>query len=168
MENHGVIVWGDDADAALALHDEVNNRILDWFGLPQAYPVPVIEVAGEGVFASGTPEVRAFLKADAADAAFFEAHPLYPDQLVYLNAGMMGAAGTRKIEPDPVSGTVLYRAGESEALAMEETLLGFVWVMEQVKALKLTLKTMSDTDVAFIRNWESEAYRRSLVQKMKQ
>lgn len=168
MENHGVIVWGDDADAALALHDEVNNRILDWFGLPQAYPVPVIEVAGEGVFASGTPEVRAFVKAHAAYAAFFEAHPLYPDQLVYLNAGMMGAAGTRKIEPDPVSGTVLYRAGESEALAMEETLLGFVWVMEQVKALKLTLKTMSDTDVAFIRNWESEAYRRSLVQKMKQ
>ena len=168
MENHGVIVWGEDADAALALHDEVNNRILEWFGLPCAYPVPIVEAAGEGMFVSGTPEVQAFLKAHTADAAFFEAYPLYPDQLVYLNAGMMGAAGSRKVELDTASGRVSYRAGESEALAMEETLLGFVWVMEKIEALKLTRKTMSATDVAFIRNWESEAYRRSLVQKMKQ
>jgi ribulose-5-phosphate 4-epimerase/fuculose-1-phosphate aldolase len=168
MENHGLIVWGEDADAALALHDEVNNRILDYFGIQGTFPVPEVKTDGEGRFISGTPEVQTFLKVHAADAAFFEAHPLYPDQLVYLNAGMLGAAETRKMELEPTSGEVVYQAGESEALAMEETLLGFVWVMNQISALGLTLKTMSATDVDFIRNWESEAYRRSLVQKMKQ
>lgn len=166
MENHGLIVWGDDADIALQLHDEVNNRILSAFGLTAAFPVPAVKAAGEGRFASNTPEVTAFVRDNAADVAFFEAHPLYPDQLVYLNAGMLGEPGVRKIDLDPAAGAVKYRAGESEALAMEETLLGFVWVMEKIKQKGLTLKTMSATDVDFIRNWESEAYRRSLVQKM--
>ena len=166
MENHGLIVWGDDADAALQLHDEVNNRILRHFGLEEAFPVPAIKVLGEGHFVSNTPEVKAYVQAKTADVAFFEAHPLYPDQLVYLNAGMLGEPGVRKITLDPDAGTVAYHAGESEALAMEETLLGFVWVMEQIARTGLTLKTMSATDVEFIRNWESEAYRRSLVQKM--
>lgn len=168
MENHGLIVWGEDADAALSLHEEVNNRILDFFGLTRDYPVPAVKSAGEGMFASDTADVQACLKKQAADVDFFEAHPLYPDQLVYLNAGMLGDESTRKIRLNPASGDMLYRASESEALAMEETLLGFVWVMQQIGALGLTLKTMSATDVDFIRNWESEAYRRSLVQKMKQ
>jgi rhamnose utilization protein RhaD (predicted bifunctional aldolase and dehydrogenase) len=196
MENHGLIVWGDDADAALQLHDEVNGRILDYFKLTDAYPVPSVKtvevVAAAGVavaadtagmagspataaspvsasaplLASATPMVQAFLKEHKADADFFERYPLYPDQLVYLNSGMIGAADTIKVFPDAASGSVLYRAGESEALAMEETLLGYVWVIRTIRKIGLTLKTMSPSDVAFIRNWESEAYRRSLVQKM--
>ena len=166
MENHGVIIWGDDADAALQLHDEVNNRILRYYDLTDPYPVPAVKPCRDGAFASDTPEVKAFVQANAADVAYFEAHPLYPDQLVYLNAGMLGDPGNRKIELDPATGNIRYHAGASEALAMEETLLGFVWVMEQIARKGLTLKTMSATDVDFIRNWESEAYRRSLVQKV--
>jgi hypothetical protein len=170
MENHGLIVWGDDADTTLQLHDEVNGRILDYFRLTDAYPVPSVKAvemaAASPLLASGTPMVQAFLKEYKADADFFERYPLYPDQLVYLNSGMIGAADAIKVFPDAASGSVLYRAGESEALAMEETLLGYVWVIRTIGKIGLTLKTMSPSDVAFIRNWESEAYRRSLVQKM--
>ena len=164
MENHGLIVWADDADTALQLHDEVNDRIARWFGLTKPFPVPKVK-AVEGGYASDTSEVQAFLKDRKADSAFFEEYPLYPDQLVYLNSGMLGDAETAKILLDPAAGTLLYRTGESEALAMEETLLGYAWVMENVGKAKLTLKTMTPADVDFIRNWESEAYRRSLVQK---
>jgi rhamnose utilization protein RhaD (predicted bifunctional aldolase and dehydrogenase) len=193
MENHGLIVWGDDADFSLRLHDEVNGRILDYFKLADAYPVPSVKpFAGAGttafaaalasagisavglaaspaaasMLASDTPEVRTFLKEYKADVDFFERYPLYPDQLVYLNSGMIGAADSIKVFPDAESGSVLYRAGESEALAMEETLLGYAWVIGTIKKTGLKLKTMSSSDVAFIRNWESEAYRRSLVAKM--
>lgn len=180
MENHGLIVWADEVDAALALHEEVNDRILQYFNLTETYPTPSVKPV-EGADVSGmvgassaaapllmsaTPEVQAFLTENRADVDFFERHPLYPDQLVYLNSGMIGEPASLKVFPDAEGGSVRYRAGESEALAMEETLLGYVWVMKTSKKIGLTLKTMSPSDVDFIRNWESEAYRRSLVQKM--
>ncbi len=165
MENHGIIVWGEDADAALQLHDEVNHRITRYFGLTQAYPVPAVKAAGEGVYESATLLTQAFVKDWQADAAFFERFPLYPDQLVYLNSGMQGEGAARKVETDPVTGVVRYRCGEAEAMAVEETLLGYAWVMEHIRRTDLTLKTMTAQDVDFIRNWESEAYRRSLVRK---
>ena len=180
MENHGLIVWGNDADTALQLHEEVNNRILQYFKLTEPYPAPSVKPV-EGVDVTGmagsisaaapllmsaTPLVQAFLKENKADVDFFERHPLYPDQLVYLNSGMIGEPASLKVFPDAEGGSVRYRAGENEALAMEETLLGYVWVLKSIRRAGLTLKTMSPSDVDFIRNWESEAYRRSLVQKM--
>jgi len=186
MQNHGLIVWADEADDAVKLHDEVNNRILQYFKLDQSFPEPVVKIldtaanaadtrinatnASEAnkpveAFTSGTKEVQDFLKNNQVDPDYFEKYPLYPDQLVYLNSGMSGEQNTRKIRLSPNDFSVVYKAGEPEALAMEETLLGFVWVMETIKNLHLTLQTMSETDVDFIRNWESEAYRRSLVQK---
>jgi len=166
MENHGVITWGDDADSALQLHDEVNGRITRYFHLTDRFPVPAVKAESDGVYVSDTPAVLAFLKEKGADAAYFEEFPLYPDQLVYLNSSMLGEPSTRKIDLDPATGSIRYKAGESEALAMEETLLGFAWVMENIRKIGLTLKTMTPLDVDFIRNWESEAYRKSLVQKM--
>jgi len=127
--------------------------------------VPAVKAAGEGLFESATSMTEAFVRAWQADAAFFERFPLYPDQLVYLNSGMQGEGAARKVETDPATGAVRYRCGEAEAMAVEETLLGYVWVMEHVKRTGLTLKTMTEQDVDFIRNWESEAYRRSLVRR---
>lgn len=163
MENHGVIVWADDADAAVKLHDEVNARIRARFPMLPAFPAPAVTAAGEGAFASATPANAAFIQAKKADAAYFEKFPLYPDQLVYLNSNLIGEPAARKVEIDVATGAVVYKTGQSEAMAMEETLLGYVYVMDGVPTAGLTLKTMSERDVDFIRNWESEAYRKSLV-----
>ncbi len=46
---------------------------------------------------------------------------------------------------------------------MEETLLAYIYVMKGIEKSGLPTKTMAEKDIEFIRNWESEAYRKSLV-----
>ena len=150
LENHGVIVHGDSAEHAVALHETVNRRIMERFGTA-AFPVPAIRRAGWG-FASDTACLKAFVDKHGADEAYFNALKLYPDQLVYLG-GKMG--GVIRIQ----HGEILYAAGEKEARAMEETLLGVAYVTDMIEEAGLRLRQMDEKGTDFISNWESEKYR---------
>lgn len=163
MENHGLIVWADTAEEAVALHDKVNDVLRTHYPTMPTFPVPTLSVGVDGLYQSATPDVAAFMRREQPNERFFEAFPLYPDQLVYLNTNFSGGPDRSKIILNSDQATVSYRAGQSEAMVMEETLLGYVYVLAGITATGLTLKTMTEQDVDFIRNWESEAYRKSLV-----
>jgi hypothetical protein len=42
-------------------------------------------------------------------------------------------------------------------------LLAYLYVLTQIERLGLAVKTMSEKEINFIKNWESEAYRKSLL-----
>jgi len=162
MENHGLIVHSEDWEDCIALHSEVNDRIKKYLGIHEAYPELAMETAGKDLYISRTPYLNAFFKNNVSET-YFEDNILYPDQLVYLNNSLSMDKEPNKLNVNPENGERIYRTGLNEAMAIEETLLGVIYVIQKVKECKLTLRNMPKEGIYFIRNWESEKYRKSVA-----
>ena len=156
MDNHGIIVHNDDPEKAIEIHEIINNGIREHFGLGD-FPKPEIKKGKDG-FESTTEYLKKFIMEMGADASYFNALTLYPDQLVYLG-GKIGSV----IEIDKETGETVYHAGEKEAQTLVETLLGVVYVIQSIKQAGLTLRQMDDAGADFINNWESEKYRQKII-----
>ncbi len=154
MENHGIVVHGDNAEDAIALHEAVNEKIRAYYKLPE-FPMPSVKKTESG-YASNTGYLKYFLDENHADEAYFNALTLYPDQLVYIG-GKLG--DTVRIK----DGEVLYTASQKEAEAIEETIVGVVYVINEIRKAGLTLRQMGQEGADFINNWESEKYRSKLI-----
>lgn len=166
MENHGLIVSTDDCQKTILLHDEVNNLIRDILNIKEEYPEINIEKINETTYISHTPYLTYNLKGEKITNDYLDKVALYPDQLVYLNGGISIDGPENKLNVKSASGELVYKTNYSEALTLEETLLGYLYVVNGVKKCGLDIKTMSQKDIDFIRNWESEAYRKSLVKDL--
>lgn len=163
MENHGLVVTADIADAAISLHEDVNRTIREYFRMVEPFPEVRIEPMEDGTFRSKTQYLTDYFKGRDITLSFFDDTALYPDQLVYLNGNIAVNETNQKLNIHTATGEILYKTNEKEALTMEETLLGFIFVVESIRKNNLPLKTMSDKETDFIRNWESEKYRKSLL-----
>ena len=164
MQNHGLIVNSDDLDRCIELHDRINNAIRDYLGIKENYPEISLEKAGEDIFVSKTEYLSDYFKNNNVDEEFFERNVLYPDQLVYLNDGISFGNEDGRINIDTSTGRILYRANYNEASTIEETLMAYIYVIDWVKRSGLKLQTMTQEQISFIKNWESEKYRKSLLQ----
>jgi len=102
-----------------------------------------------------------FVKAyfDKYSVKTMEENALYPDQLVYLNAGMHDG----KIAFD--GGKVILNAAKKEATAMLETFAAFAYVVDGIYSSGLTISAMDAAATGFINNWESEKYRKEMAKK---
>lgn len=155
MENHGIVVHSDDDGETIALHERVNDKIRSFYNLPE-FPKPEIKKTENG-YASDTAYLKRFLVENPADEAYFGALTLYPDQLVYIGSKLGEAVRIK-------NGEVLYSGSQKEAEAIEETLVGVVYVINEIRRAGLTLREMGQEGAAFINNWESEKYRSKLIQ----
>lgn len=161
MENHGLIVSSDDPQQCIDLHAEVNRLIREDLGITESYPEIKLVRQGEETMVSQTGYLTRFIRENGIEPDFFSQVSLYPDQLVYLNSNIP----TGKLGIDSTSGKIIYKAGEQEAMTIEETLLGYIYVVDHIRKCGLPIKTMSSRDTHFINNWESEKYRKTLVQE---
>ena len=166
MENHGLIVTSDDCEKSVKLHSEINDTIKEYFGIKDAFPSIELFTVDENTVISKTGYIRDFIKGGHLKPGFFDEVVLYPDQFVYLNGGVAFGRLGNKMNIITDTDEVIYKTGPSEARTMEETLLACVYVVNEIRKRGLELKTMTEKDIDFIRNWESEAYRRSLVKEM--
>lgn len=154
MENHGVIVHGDDDDSTIALHEKINNIIKSYFGLDD-FPLPKVKKTAEGCI-SDTEYLNTFITEYNAEEAYFNALKLYPDQLVYIGSKL---GTTVKIDSEHI----IYHTSEKEAQVIEETLLGVAFVVDSISKAGLTLREMDAKGADFINNWESEKYRSKII-----
>ncbi|HZJ57661.1 MAG TPA: class II aldolase/adducin family protein [Clostridia bacterium] len=164
MENHGLIVSAGDAEECLRLHEKVNAAIIDYFNLGAIYPEIEIEDIGERGYRSKTSYLQDTLKKRAVGSRLFKEVILYPDQLVYLGDNV-SFEGTGKVNVDPDTGEVVYRTNEVEAVTIDETFTAYIYVVDKINELGLTLQTMTEEGISFIRNMEGERYRKSLLKK---
>jgi ribulose-5-phosphate 4-epimerase/fuculose-1-phosphate aldolase len=164
MENHGLIVTADDPQECIDLHREVNDTIKTALDLTEPFPPIKLEQMSESVFTSKTAFVIDFFKGSHLTRGFFDTI-LYPDQLVYLNEYVGVNTDDHKLNINTATGEVIYKTNLAEATAIEETLAAFLYVILMLNAKGLTVKTMSGEESDFIKNWEGEKYRRSLLQK---
>ena len=156
LENHGLIACSDDADAAIRIHEDVNERIKAYFGLG-AYPQPRIIPEGDH-YRSDTGYLRDFIQGEQAGKEYFNALRLYPDQLVYIGPRLDGV-----IDMDTYTGALTYHTTEREARTIEETLQAVAYIIREIERAGLTLRQMGKEDADFIHNWESERYRSKLA-----
>jgi len=183
MENHGLIITSDNKEYCLELHNEVNNRIKEYLQVSEAYPEIIIkdnekkgdkseredkaskattETENMDVYISGTGYLKNFFKGTAIKNSFFEEIVLYPDQLVYLNDSVSIDCKRNKLNIDTKKGELVYHTNYHEALTIEETLLAYVYVISKIKDCGLKVKSMTKSEVDYIRNWESEKYRKTI------
>lgn len=163
MENHGLIVTADDSRECVRLHQDVNDVIRDFLSIEETFPeIEIVEV-GDNTFISKTGYLNDYFRHNRINPDFFDRNALYPDQLVYLNGNAGVGTTDRKLNINARTGEIIYKTNASEARTIEETLLAFLYVLTNIQKHGLTLKTMSDKEINFISNWESEAYRKSLA-----
>ena len=158
MENHGIITTNDDDEKAVELHETANTLIRDYFKTSD-FPVPSIKKSDDG-YVSDTEFIKAFIKTHQADEAYFDKNILYPDEMVYLGSKLGDS-----ILVDVKSGEITYKTEEKQALLIEQIILGALFIISEIEKAKMTVKPLGDDGRDFIKNWESEKYRASLVNK---
>lgn len=164
MENHGLIITSDNKDCCIELHEKVNNRIREYLGVKEDYPGITLSKR-ENSYISKTEYLIDFFKESNISKKFFEEIVLYPDQLVYLNDSVSIDGEGSKLNINTKTGELIYNTNYQEALTIEETLLAYLYVVNKIKECKMSVKSMTRDQVDYIRNWESERYRRKLVEK---
>lgn len=178
LENHGMIVTSDEMADCLAIHEDVNQAIKDYFELDnEAWQEPSIEkVEGrESTFRSSSDLLKKLFAEVPWNLKILAENALYPDQLVFLaDQAVVIESGTaadwlsadkklpQKCNIFRENGEVIYRCGEQEALTMEQTLTAVLFIYKHVKAAGSEIKLLSDEGKDFISNWESEKYRKSI------
>ncbi|HHY82572.1 MAG TPA: class II aldolase [Clostridiales bacterium] len=166
MENHGLIATADDARECVELHNMANDKIKAYFGINDTYPELKLLKLDENKYASRTEYLINYFKNNKVSPDFFDRIVLYPDQLVYLNGSLAVDTMDNKLNINSETGEIVYLTNESEAQTMEETLLAYVYVIDNISRLGLPIKSMNEKEIEFIANWESEKYRKSLVKDL--
>ena len=167
MENHGLIVTEESDSKCLSLHQKVNDRIKEYFSIDSAYPEVEIEKLSDKTYRSRTEYLKDYLKKNKVDKKMFQEIVLYPDQMVYLgdNVSFEKDDADAKIRIDRETGEVIYQTSQKEALTIDETFPAYIYVVDHIQKLGLTIQTMSEEAMAFIRNMEGEKYRKKLLKE---
>ena len=167
MQNHGLIVHADDPDECLRIHTDVNGRIAAAFGLSgDSFPPVAVREIGDGLVEADSPYLSQALTSGTFDEKFFLETPLYPDQMVFLTGSFGFGAGTPEADcclVDPATGRVVFNMAASRAQVIAETLTAVTFIADAIRNSGKTLSTMGEQARAFIANWESEKYRKSLA-----
>lgn len=168
MQNHGLIAHSDDPDECLRVHADVNARIAAAFGKADGdFPAVTVREIGDGLVEAECGILNEGIKSGAYTEEFLLGSPLYPDQMVFLTGSF--AFGEKPEEgmccADPATGRVLFAMPAAKAQVIAETLACVIYICDTLKATNHPLSTMGEAARAFIANWESEKYRKSLAGK---
>lgn len=165
MKNHGLIVHHDDPDECLRIHGDVNDRIAAAFGVANGdFPAVSVRELDNGWMEAESPLLSEVLCSGAYSEKFLLESPLYPDQLVFLTGSFRFGTepGDGMCCADPSTGRVLFAMPAAKAQVIAETLTCVAYICETLKRSGHALSTMDEAARAFIANWESEKYRKSL------
>lgn len=162
MENHGVIVSSENADEVILIHEKINNYIRNRFDLKGDFPNVLVEEDNRGIINSASNYVAEFFSQNAKNLNMLREKVLYPDQLVYLNNSIFKTDDS-KADIYFNGNKLCYRSSEIQAIVNEETLVAYLYVIDMIDILSLSLVCMTYEQQAFILGWESEAYRKSML-----
>ncbi|NLJ94708.1 MAG: class II aldolase [Clostridiaceae bacterium] len=161
LQNHGVIVHAEDMNACYDLHEEVNQIIGEYFSINlQDYPAVEIKKIDENKYISNTNYLINSFKNNEYSQELLLERPLYPDQIVYLR-DVLGE--TAIINQD--TGKITYEMPYKQAVLIEEALTAIIFIMKNIEEKGLEVQYMHDSEQDFIKNWESEKYRKELAEQ---
>ncbi|MDD4297449.1 MAG: class II aldolase/adducin family protein [Ruminiclostridium sp.] len=163
LENHGLVVTADTVFDCIDLHEEVNASIRSYLNITEDYPFSGVEASCDGGYISKSEYLKDYFKGREITNSFFDDNILYPDQLVYMNGNISVNGTENRLNINTDTGKIHYKTNEKEALTIEEILTSFVYVIENIKRNGFKLKAINNKGANFVRNRESEKYRKSLL-----
>lgn len=158
LQNHGLIVSSNDLDRVFKLHNEIQEIIKVRLNLGNNFPKMKISKT-RGGFKSQTRYLKDFIKNNYFLIENFSKNILFPDQAVFCNS--IG----KKILINKVTGDIFYKVNQKEAFAIEENLIAWAYIIDCAKNCGLNLNFISQDDINYINNMESEKYRQQLLKK---
>ena len=169
MQNHGLIAHVDDPDECLRIHTDVNDRIAKAFDIENgSFPAVGVKDIGDGLVEADCPFLTEQLATGDFTEKFLLESPLYPDQLVFLTGAFSFGEGRPEAGMavcNPKTGVVTFNMPAAKAQVIAETLTAVLFICRAIEKKGYTLSTMGEAAKAFIANWESEKYRKSLAGK---
>ena len=139
----------------------MNQIIGEYFSINlQDYPAVEIKKIDENKYISNTNYLINSFKNNEYSQELLLERPLYPDQIVYLR-DVLGE--TAIINQD--TGKITYEMPYKQAVLIEEALTAIIFIMKNIEEKGLEVQYMHDSEQDFIKNWESEKYRRVAEQE---
>ena len=165
MQNHGLIVHAGEADGCLAIHADVNRRVARAFGAEDGDFPNVTLTGGDGRFEAQLPLLREAFASGAMTGAMLTGEPLYPDQLVFLSGAVQlgGEPEPGMCAADPESGRLTLAMPRGKAQVVAETIACVAYIRLALAKSGRQAVGMDAAARAFIANWESEKYRKSVA-----
>lgn len=157
LQNHGVIVAGEEMASCLALQERMNAIIRDRFRISSSYP-QVSVAPSNSLFLSATPYLKHLLATRPVFFEQFREQMLFPDQAVYA-----ADSSASQFDIDPKNDCIIHYGALKEAQTIEETLTAYVYIREQIERAGHTVHPLPKEDVAYILSMESETYRKNTL-----
>ena len=175
MKNHGLIVSAQNLDDCLRIHDEVNQKIIDFFGISEQeishFNNTKLEEIEPGIYKNNLDFIKTEIKNNNYGMDFYVKNSLYPDQMVFLNDNVDLSNDAPEVSNITnkctifKTGDVFYKTNIQEAQTIQDTICAVLFIYMAVKRKGYTIATMDEKGKDFIKNWESEKYRKTLIQK---
>lgn len=166
LKNHGLIVSADSAEATIKIHEKINQAIRSYFHLDRPYPEINIKSLGRDRYVSGTKYLFDYFKQHKNYFYNLRKYMLFPDQIVFCEDAITGDINqntTNKIVIDIDKEIIFYNANFTEAIIMEEVLVSWAFVMDNLEKNNLAPDYISKEEADFVSNMEGEKYRKNLV-----
>lgn len=163
LENHGLIVNEIDAQDTLDLHEKVNEKIKDYFSIINIYPeIKVKKISSEKwVIKEGY--ILNTIKSLNLDLKYFSENILFPDQVVYFDNNVSFVENYNK-KINILKDKIVYRVNsKKEVMAINDTLLAYVFILEKIKKLGLNDRFIKSEEKSYIENMRSEKHRKIML-----
>lgn len=167
MKNHGVVVTAPTMKEAIQLHEEINKKVMDYFGLTHHdYPVSTLTHESDMPSMSDTKLLINFVKENIKIFENINDHILFPDLTVFCQdiVVTLGSSDSSKIVINKETGDIIYNTSKKEAYCIEENLIAFAFLTKYMKEHNLKPVYISEEEADSIRNMEQEKYRKSLLE----
>jgi len=151
LENHGIIVTGDNPSEALKLHQIINETVRSTLELPAmqlSYDLSPTRSDHNGEDITSYSMTSSFSK----DTNFIQSHVLFPDQAIYLSDGF-----------NLQNGTCTFTANTKKAAYMAETFLAYDYILTQQEQQGLTPRYINLQKIEEVAALPSEEYRKGLL-----
>ena len=165
LKNHGIIVHAETPEKAIEIHEQVTNNLCNYFRIKTSdFPkVSLIKKTAIKFESFNSFLLNYFKKNEVITQDYFD-QTLYPDQTVYFKENI-SFDNIKKKKVVIKKNKIIYNIDFKEANTLEETLIAYVYIRKQIEKAGLKCSFISQKEMNYIHDLESEKYRKKMLKK---
>ncbi|MDD4494199.1 MAG: class II aldolase/adducin family protein [Eubacteriales bacterium] len=157
LQNHGIVVSGEDLQETIKLHEELNEKLKNGLGLDGEYPKCGVVSPDEKNHISASPFVKEFLLKNSIGLDIIRCNNIHAEYITHLNSNCF-LKDKRMTCKD---GVVYYKdVSREEASIIEETLNAFAYIVSWADKLGLHVQLLPEEEVKYIMDCEDRKRRK--------